>query len=110
MLQSENNILRKKLKQEEQIEVKQLLNKEINKMGVEELKTKIMKLAEVYRDERVRNEEFEKALRNAQKDLNQQNNLEEQLAEQQKQHQHMATKLLDLQKQANKTNLYRNTI
>ena len=38
-------------------------------MSIEELKAKIIKIAQAYRDERVRNEEFEKALKNAHKDI-----------------------------------------
>lgn len=34
-------------------------------MNVDELRTKILKLAQAYRDERIRNEEFDKALQNA---------------------------------------------
>jgi len=45
MLQSENGILRKRLAEEEQIEVTSIVTKEISKMGVEELKTKIIKIA-----------------------------------------------------------------
>ncbi len=45
MLQSENHILRKKLQQEEKIEIKDVLNKEIARMGVDELKAKVIKIA-----------------------------------------------------------------
>lgn len=38
-------------------------------MSSEELRTKILKLAQAYRDERVRNEEFDKALKNAQREI-----------------------------------------
>ena len=55
LLQSENSLLKKRVKNEEEVEVKELLTKELNRMGVEELKGKIVRLAEVYRDERVRN-------------------------------------------------------
>jgi len=47
MLQSENAILRKRLAQEEQIEVASIVSKEIARMGVEELRAKIVKLAQV---------------------------------------------------------------
>jgi hypothetical protein len=45
--------------------VTSIVTKEIAKMGVEELKVKIIKIAQAYRDERIRNEEFEKALKSA---------------------------------------------
>lgn len=38
-------------------------------MSMEELRQKIIKVAQAYRNERVRNEEFEKALKAAQKDI-----------------------------------------
>jgi len=46
-----------------------VVTKEIARMGVEELRAKIVKLAQAYRDERVRNEEFEKSLKSAQKEI-----------------------------------------
>lgn len=69
MLQSENAILRRKMGNEEQIELAGLVAKEISKMTNEELKGKIIKLAEAYRSERLRNEEFERALKSANVDL-----------------------------------------
>lgn len=48
-------------------------------MGVEELKVKIIKIAQAYRDERIRNEEFEKALKSAQKDIAQSRQLQVEL-------------------------------
>ncbi len=45
MLQSENSLLRKRLAEEEKIEVTSIVTKEIAKMGVEELKVKIIKIA-----------------------------------------------------------------
>lgn len=69
MLQSENAILRKRMGNEEQIELAGLVAKEISKMTNEELKGKIIKLAEAYRAERLRNEEFERALKSANVDL-----------------------------------------
>lgn len=69
MLQSENAILRKKLGDEEAVELQNLVAKEISYMTNEELKGKIIKLAQAYRAERLRNEEFERALKSANVDL-----------------------------------------
>mmetsp|Transcript_1286 Transcript_1286/g.806 ORF Transcript_1286/g.806 Transcript_1286/m.806 type:complete len:101 (+) Transcript_1286:557-859(+) len=69
MLQSENGILRKKMGDEETIELQNLVAKEISHMTNEELKSKIVKLAQAYRAERLRNEEFERALKSANVDL-----------------------------------------
>jgi hypothetical protein len=49
--------------EEETIELQNLVAKEISYMTNEELKSKIIKLAQAYRAERLRNEEFERALK-----------------------------------------------
>eukprot|EP00349_Pseudokeronopsis_sp_Brazil_P009889 CAMPEP_0202978124 /NCGR_PEP_ID=MMETSP1396-20130829/84655_1 /ASSEMBLY_ACC=CAM_ASM_000872 /TAXON_ID= /ORGANISM="Pseudokeronopsis sp., Strain Brazil" /LENGTH=61 /DNA_ID=CAMNT_0049716995 /DNA_START=1842 /DNA_END=2027 /DNA_ORIENTATION=- len=54
---------------EETIELQNLVAKEISHMTNEELKSKIVKLAQAYRAERLRNEEFERALKSANVDL-----------------------------------------
>jgi len=46
-----------------------LVNKEIQFMGVEELKDKVIKLAQAYLTERIRNEEFSRTLKSANVDL-----------------------------------------
>ena len=69
MFQSENAILRKKLGEEEQLELSALVSKEIQHMNTDELRSKIIKLAQAYRTERLRNEEFERALKSANIDL-----------------------------------------
>jgi hypothetical protein len=47
LLQSENSILRKRLGQEEQMQIESLVTQEIHKMSLPELKSKIIKLAQV---------------------------------------------------------------
>lgn len=69
MLQSENAILRRKMGEEEGLELQHLVAKEISHMTNEELKSKVIKLAQAYRAERLRNEEFERALKSANVDL-----------------------------------------
>ena len=70
MLQSENAILRKRLAEEEAIDIEQTVNREVNKMSHEELKAKIVKIAQAYRNERVRNESQDKLLKNANVEVN----------------------------------------
>lgn len=79
LLQSENAILRKKLAVNEQMEVQGLVSKEIASMSSEELRTKILKIAQAYRDERVRNEEYDKALKNAQREIAQSRQMQSEL-------------------------------
>lgn len=69
MLQSEASILRGKLGEQETAELSNLVYKEIGGMSNEELKVKIVKLAQAYRSERLRNEELQKALKSQNVDL-----------------------------------------
>ena len=69
LMQSENAILRRKLGEEESMELSHLVSKEISHMTNEELKGKVVKLAQAYRAERLRNEDFERALKSANVDL-----------------------------------------
>ena len=58
MLQSEASILRGKLGEQETAELSNLISKEISGMSNDELKARILKLAQAYRSERLRNEEL----------------------------------------------------
>jgi hypothetical protein len=71
MMQSENTILRKNMANEEVSQLQNLVSKEIASMSNEDLKIKVIKLAQAYRSERIRNEYFEKALKSANVDLSQ---------------------------------------
>lgn len=55
--------------EEETVELQNLVAREISHMTNEELKAKIIKIAQAYRAERLRNEEFERALKSANVDL-----------------------------------------
>jgi len=79
-------------------------------MGVEELKTKIIKLAQAYRTERIRNEDFEKTLKSANQDIAQAKKIQAELENLQSSHQDKAKKLLDMQKEVKRVNLYKDTI
>lgn len=110
LLQSENSILRKRLGQEEQMQVESLVTQEIHKMSLPELKSKIIKLAQAYRGERMRNEEFEKALKQAQNEISNARKLTHELEQLQKVHEEDTQKFLDLQKETQKIGLYRETV
>ena len=69
MMQSENTILRKQMASDEASQLQNLVAKEIASMSNEDLKVKVIKLAQAYRSERIRNEYFEKALKSANVDL-----------------------------------------
>ena len=51
------------------MELQALVSKEIQHMNADDLRSKIIKLAQAYRTERLRNEEFERALKSANIDL-----------------------------------------
>ena len=55
--------------QDEASQLSNLVSQEIQTMTTQELKEKVIKLAQVYRSERIRNEYFEKALKAANVDL-----------------------------------------
>lgn len=61
--------MRRKMGEEETLELQNLVAREISHMTNEELKAKIIKIAQAYRAERLRNEEFERALKSANVDL-----------------------------------------
>jgi len=110
MLQSENAILRKRLAQEEQIEIASIVTKEIAKMGMEELRAKIVKLAQAYRDERVRNEQFEKSLGAAQREIAQSRQVQTELEGLRKKHTEGSKRLMDMQQEISKISVYKDTI
>ena len=110
LLQNENQILRRRLGQEEQMQIESLVTQEIHKMSLPELKSKIIKLAQAYRGERLRNEEFEKALRQAQNEIANARKLANDLEQLQKVHEEDSEKFLNLQKETQKIGLYRETI
>ena len=110
MLQSENAILRRKMGEEETIELQNLVAKEISYMTNEELKSKIIKLAQAYRAERLRNEEFERALKSANVDLAHAKQMQTELENMQHAYNDSAKRLAELSKELQKTNLYKDTI
>ena len=110
LLQNENQILRRRLGQEEQMQIEALVTQEIHKMSLPELKSKIIKLAQAYRGERMRNEEFEKALKQAQNEIANARKLSNELENLQKVHENDTNKYLNLQKETQKIGLYRETI
>lgn len=110
MLQSENAILRRKMGEEETIELQNLVAKEISYMTNEELKSKIIKLAQAYRAERLRNEEFERALKSANVDLAHAKQMQTELENMQHAYNDTAKRLQELSKELQKTNLYKDTI
>ena len=69
MMQSEAQILRRKLGDQEAAELGSLVLKEISGLSIEDLHTKIVKIAQAYRGERLRNEEFSKTLKSTNVDL-----------------------------------------
>jgi chromosome segregation ATPase len=110
LLQSENTILRKSLGQEEQMQVEALVTQEIHTMSLPELKSKIVRLAQAYRGERMRNEEFEKALKQAQNEISNARKTANELEQLHKAHEDNEMKFIALQKETQKIGLYRETI
>lgn len=68
VLKLENYKLKQKLEIEEQIENSREMHPDIEKMSDSELKNKLLKLSEAYRTQRMKNEEFDEAIKRAVKD------------------------------------------
>lgn len=79
-------------------------------MTNEELKAKIMKLAQVYRAERLRNEEFERALKSANVDLAHAKQMQTELENIQHAYNEITKEFNKQQKDLEKVNLYKDTI
>eukprot|EP00828_Plagiopyla_frontata_P005853 TRINITY_DN12445_c0_g1_i3.p1 TRINITY_DN12445_c0_g1~~TRINITY_DN12445_c0_g1_i3.p1 ORF type:complete len:377 (-),score=91.06 TRINITY_DN12445_c0_g1_i3:3-1133(-) len=109
-LSSENAILKKRLTHEEEIEVMAQIRPEIRQMSAEELKAKIIKVAQTYREQRLQNEEFDKALKQAQRDIAEARKAQEELEVLEMKHQENNQKLLKLQSEVGKIELYKETI
>lgn len=111
MMQSENAILRRKMMGEEEgLELQHLVSKEISHMTNEELKAKVVKLAQAYRSERLRNEEFERALKSANVDLVQAKQTQAELENLQQAYGDSMKRLAEFGKEAQRANLYKDTI
>lgn len=110
MLENENANLRLQLGRDEQMKVESLVTQEIHQMSLPELKSKIIKLAQSYRAERMRNEEYEKALKQAQTEISKARKISLDFENLQKVHQDDAEKFLQLQRETQDISLYRNTI
>mmetsp|Transcript_19560 Transcript_19560/g.35845 ORF Transcript_19560/g.35845 Transcript_19560/m.35845 type:complete len:376 (-) Transcript_19560:716-1843(-) len=69
LLQSENANLRRQLNEEEAADVEKIVSREVERMSNEDLKGKVIKLAQMYRNERRRGEEYERLLKSAQEEM-----------------------------------------
>lgn len=110
MMQSENAILRKNLAAEEASQLSNLVSKEIASMSVEELKHKVIKLAQAYRSERIRNEYFEKALKSANVDLAKTKRVAADLEQLTVKHDKLRKAFAQVGKEMQKVGLYKDTI
>ena len=79
-------------------------------MSVEELKQKVIKLAQAYRSERIRNEYFEKALKSANVDLAHSKRVTAELESLTTKHNKLRTAFQTVGKEMQKTSLYKDTI
>lgn len=110
MMQGESQILRRKLGEQEAAELGQLVSKEIIGMSNEELQGKIVKIAQAYRAERLRNEEFSKALKSANVDLTNAKTIAAEYENIQIAFKEQSNKLAVLVKENKKTSLYKDTV
>ena len=110
LMQGEAQILRRKLGEQEAAELGNLVMKEIQGMSIEECQSKIVKLAQAYRSERLRNEEFSKALKSTNVDLTQAKTISAEYENLQHAYKEQSQKLALLAKENKKTTLYKDTV
>lgn len=79
-------------------------------MSNEELKHKVIKLAQAYRSERIRNEYFEKALKSANVDLAQTKRVATELEQVTAKHEKLRQTFSSMTKEMQKIGLYKDTI
>jgi hypothetical protein len=107
---SENGMLKKRLAHEEKLELNKMVSKEMINMNPEELRVKLVKISQAYKEERNRNEEFEKAIKAAHRDMVEVRKTQKKFEELEKVHGEDNKKLLVMQNELRKVNLYRDTI
>ena len=95
---------------EEASQLQNLVAKEIASMSNEELKHKVIKLAQAYRSERIRNEYFEKALMSANVDLVQTKRVTTELENVKNQYDKLRNNFSSINKEMQKIGLYKDTI
>jgi len=95
---------------EEASQLQNLVAKEIASMSNEELKHKVIKLAQAYRSERIRNEYFEKALKSANVDLVQTKRVTTELENVKNQYDKLRNNFSSINKEMQKIGLYKDTI
>ncbi|EAS03066.3 C2 domain protein, putative (macronuclear) [Tetrahymena thermophila SB210] len=110
VLKNENDLLMKRLNSEVEIEQKTKLNPELRKMKPELLQQNIIKVATAYRDEKLKNEEFDKQIKEAYSQIIKAKHSQEELEHLLKVRLQGAHKLTDLKDIISKAPMYRETI
>lgn len=95
---------------EEASQLQNLVAKEIASMSNEDLKHKVIKLAQAYRSERIRNEYFEKALKSANVDLAQTKRVATELENLRGHYDKLRSNFSQINKEMQKIGLYKDTI
>ena len=110
LLEKENNRLKKKLDIEDGIELKNTLTVELKEMDENELRIKLIRVVQAYKEERMRNLQFEKSLQKAHQDLTQIKDIQKEFDELSVSHLKKNKILLRMQKEISKQSQYTNTI
>ena len=79
-------------------------------MSTSELKNKVLKVAQAYKTEKLRNNEFDEAIKKALKDVDGIKDQERDLDLKQKEHQHKGLRLQALQKETAKEKMFQETV
>ena len=110
LLTDESMSLNKRLQDEENLQLNPTITKEIYQMHREELRVKLLKLAQAYKTERQKNEEFEKALKKVHMEITLSDKMKEELEQVQSIHEQRAKKLLEMQQETHKIDMYKEIV
>lgn len=110
LVDRQRELVERKLKAEEELSVKGLLDVEVEHLGEEELKIKLMRVAKLYETERKVNQYYEGMMRQTLQDLGKVGDLEKEFEDLQQKQREGARELLYLQEEAGKVDLYQETM
>lgn len=110
ILRQQNDYLKKRNFAEEQISLHTIISQEIKMMKVDEVKAKIISVATAFRDQRMRNIEFENAMKEQEKNISKIAQLEVDIADMRSKHQDDCRKLADIQEEVSKKTIYEEAI
>lgn len=110
LFENEENRLRRRLTMEKRIETTTAVRQELEDLSEQELRAKLVRVAQAYKEERLRNVEFEKALQNAQMELVKVQKLQKEYDGLSVEHLKKNKELSEMQEEISKHQMYKETV